>query len=174
MSTKTSLKKVAVIAAMALTLGGFTAVSANAATASISSSNPTDSAALNSAVSTVLSVTGGNGDTAALTVAASAGVTGSWSLSGLNKLNTTASSGTTASATVATLTMTTGATGTATLSVTPTAGSAGGTITISDGSAQFVVTIGGSSTTTNDNPFVVQAQDGVTAGTPATLNTAAS
>jgi len=174
MSTKTSLKKVAVIAAMALTLGGFTAVSANAATASISSSNPTDSAALNSAVSTVLSVTGGNGDTAALTVAASAGVTGSWSLSGLNKLNTTASSGTTASATVATLTMTTGATGTATLSVTPTAGSAGGTITISDGSAQFVVTIGGSSTTTNDNPFVVQAQAGVTAGTPATLNTAAA
>jgi len=173
MSTKTSLKKVAVIAAMALTLGGFTAISASAAAASTTSSVATATANIGAATSTVLTVSGGNGDTAALTIAATGTAVGSWALTVPNKLSTTATSGTSASATVATLTKTTGTDGTATMTVTPTAGA--GTLVVSDGfGALLTITIGGTTASTNDNPFVVQTQAGVTAGTPATLNTAAS
>jgi len=173
MSTKTSLKKVAVIAAMALTLGGFTAISASAAAASTTSSVATATANIGAATSTVLTVSGGNGDTAALTIAATGTAVGSWALTVPNKLSTTATSGTSASATVATLTKTTGTDGTATMTVTPTAGA--GTLVVSDGfGALLTITIGGTTASTNDNPFVVQTQAVVTAGTPATLNTAAS
>jgi hypothetical protein len=180
MSTKTSLKKIAVIAAMALTLGGFTAISANAvSTASTTSSVATATANIGAATSTVLSVSGGSGDTAELTITPSVlGVAGSWAITVPNKLSTTATNGTSASATVATLTKTTGggSTGTATLTVTPTAGSAGGTLTVSDGIVNLlVITIGGTTASTNDNPFVVPTvgNTGVTADTPATLDTAA-
>jgi hypothetical protein len=178
MSTKTSFKKVAVIAAMALTLGGFTAISANAiSTASTTSSVGMATANIGAATSTVLTVSGGNGDTAELTITPSVvGVAGSWALTVPNKLTTTATSGTSASAILSTLTKTTSSTGTATLTVTPTAGSAGGTLTVSDGIVDLlVITIGGTTASTNDNPFVVPTlgNTGVTAVTPVALDTAA-
>jgi len=144
---------------MALTLGGFTAISANAQTGTVASSTTSANAAIGAATSTLLTVSGGNGDDAVLTIAATGTAVGSWSLSAANKLSGGTGSGTSATAAVATLVKTTGTDGTVVLTVTPTAGA--GTITVSDDNgALLAVTISGAAVSTNDNPWLADV-DGV-------------
>ena len=144
---------------MALTLGGFTAISANAQSGTVSSSTTSANAALNAATSTVLTVSGGNGEDAVLVIAKTGTAVGSWSLTAGMKLSGATGSGTTATAAMTTLVKTTGSTGSVVLTVTPTAGA--GTITVSDDNGPLlVITINGSSVSTNDNPWLAEV-DGV-------------
>ena len=144
---------------MALTLGGFTAISANAQTGTVVSSTTSANAAIGAATSTLLTVSGGNGDDAVLVIAASGTAVGSWTLTAGNKLSGATGSGTSATAAVGTLVKTTGTDGTVVLTVTPTAGA--GTITVSDDNGPLLaVTINAGTPQTNDNPWLADV-DGV-------------